>query len=73
MTPPRYGEQIAKTLPKSLHLVAPGQGHSVMGRGCLPRLVTQFIQDADVSKLESECLQELSPAPFFLNLSGAAP
>lgn len=73
VTPPRYGDQIHKTLPKSRHLVAPGQGHSVMGRGCLPRLVTQFIKEADVSKLEPKCLAQLSPAPFFLNLSGAAP
>ena len=73
VTPPRYGDQVAKTLPKSRHLIAPGQGHSVIGRGCMPRLVTKFIQTADVSKLEPECLKELSPAPFFLNLSGAAP
>jgi pimeloyl-ACP methyl ester carboxylesterase len=73
VTPPSYGVAIAKTLPNSRHLIAPGQGHSVMGRGCLPRLVTEFIQSADASKLKPECLAELAPAPFFLNLSGAAP
>ncbi len=73
VTPPRYGDQIAKGLPNSRHLVAPGQGHGVLGRGCMPRLITEFIASADASKLKPECLSQLSPAPFFLNLSGAAP
>ena len=73
VTPPRYGDQIAKGLPNSRHLIAPGQGHGVLGRGCMPRLMTEFIASADASQLKVECLQQLGPAPFFLNLSGAAP
>lgn len=73
VTPARYGDQVAANLPNSRHLVAPGQGHSVLGRGCLPRLMTEFIDTANAAALDAECLQQLSPAPFYLNLSGAAP
>ena len=73
VTPPRYGDQVVKNLPKGRHLVVPGQGHSVMGRGCGPKLLTEFIKTADAQALDAECLQEQTPAPFFLNFSGSAP
>lgn len=73
VTPPRYGDQVAKGLPNARHLVLPGQGHSVMGRGCAARLVTEFVKTADAKALDAQCLETLTPAPFFLNLSGSAP
>ena len=38
VTPPRYGEQTKSGLSHSRHLVAKGQGHIVITRGCMPRL-----------------------------------
>lgn len=73
VTPSRYGDQVVKGLAKARHLVVPGQGHSVLGRGCGPKLVSQFIKTADAAALDAECLQEQTPAPFFLNLSGGTP
>ncbi len=73
VTPPRYGDQVVKNLPNGRHLIVPGQGHSVLGRGCGPKLLTQFIKDADAKKLDADCLKQQTPAPFFLNFSGSAP
>lgn len=73
VTPPRYGEQVVKNLANGRHLLVPGQGHSVMGRGCGPKLLTEFINTADAMKLDADCLKEQTPAPFFLNFSGSAP
>lgn len=73
VTPPHYGDQVVKGLPNGRHLVVPGQGHSVLGRGCGPKLVAGFIRKADAKALDAECLQQQSPAPFFLNFSGSAP
>ncbi|HWS27361.1 MAG TPA: alpha/beta hydrolase [Xanthomonadales bacterium] len=73
VTPPRYGDQVVQNLPNARHLVVPGNGHSVMGRGCGPKLVDAFIDTADAKALEADCLQEQKPAPFFLNFSGSAP
>lgn len=73
VTPSRYGDQVVKNLPNGRHLIVPGQGHSVMSRGCGPKLVSAFIDKADAKALEADCLKEQTPAPFFLNFSGSAP
>ena len=73
VTPPRYGDQVVRNLPNGRHLIVPGQGHSVMSRGCGPKLVDAFIDSADAKALEADCLQEQTAAPFFLNFSGSAP
>lgn len=73
VTPPRYAEQIARTLPHSRVLVAKGQGHSVMGRGCLPRLVADFVATRDAAGLDAGCIADFGPVPAFLDFNGAAP
>lgn len=47
VTPPRHGEDVAKTLPRALHLVAPNLGHGVTHHGCAPELVNRFVRQAD--------------------------
>lgn len=73
VTPPRYGEQILKTLPNGRLLVAKGQGHSVMGRGCLPKLVGSFVEKLDPQALDAGCIADFGPTPAFVNFNGAAP
>jgi pimeloyl-ACP methyl ester carboxylesterase len=73
VTPPRYGEQIVKGLPNGRLLVAKGQGHSVMGRGCLPRLVNRFVETLDAKTLDAGCIADFGPIPAFLDYNGAAP
>ncbi len=73
VTPPRYGDQAIAQMKNARHIVVPGVGHSVMGAGCAPRLVAEFIDAASAKDLDPKCLESLTPAPFFLNLSGSAP
>ncbi len=73
ITPPRYGEQVGATLENSLHIVGNGQGHGMISRGCIPRLITEFIESGGWQSLEIECTERLSATPFFLNLMGPAP
>jgi pimeloyl-ACP methyl ester carboxylesterase len=73
VTPPENGEQVAAALPNSLHLVAPGQGHNVILRGCLPRLAAEFVESASVAALDPACVSEIEPMPFFLDFTGPAP
>ena len=73
VTPPRYAERIAEALPHSRVLVAKGQGHSVMGRGCLPRLVGEFVAKPDAAALDAGCIADFGPMPAFLDFNGAAP
>ena len=65
VTPPRYGDEVQQTLPNSRHFVLRGQGHSVMGVGCGPRLVAAFIATADAQALDGKCLDQLQYSPPF--------
>ena len=73
VTPPRYASEVAKHLPNARELVAPGQGHIAQTRGCMPKLIEQFVESADLNSIDDECLQNLHPAPFFLNYNGPQP
>jgi len=73
VTPPRYAEAIAKTLPRGRVLIAKGQGHSVLGRGCLPKLAARFVETRDALALDAACVGNFSPIPAFIDFSGAAP
>jgi hypothetical protein len=73
ITPPANAELAAQHLPNSLHLVAPGQGHANIFRGCIPTIAADFIESGSVQGLDTECVQDLEPLPFFLNFSGPTP
>jgi pimeloyl-ACP methyl ester carboxylesterase len=73
VTPPRYGAQIVSELPHARMLVAPGQGHAVIGVGCMPRLVGAFVQGLDPDQLDDRCLQSLGETAVFLDANGALP
>jgi pimeloyl-ACP methyl ester carboxylesterase len=73
VTPPRYAEQIVKDLPRGRLLVAKGQGHSVMARGCLPKLVARFVDTLDAAALDAGCIADFAATPAFIDYNGAAP
>lgn len=73
VTPPRYAEQILKGLPNGRLLFAKGQGHSVMARGCLPKLVKTFVETLDAHKLDAGCIADFGATPAFITFNGAAP
>ena len=73
VTPPRYADEVAASLPRSRHLVGKGQGHILLGRGCVPRLAAEFVDALDPEGLKADCLEVLGASPFFLDYNGAAP
>lgn len=73
VTPPRYGEEVARTLPNARHLTVRGQGHSTIGVGCMPRLLAQFIEKADARALDAACLDALRAPPPFVAFYGWEP
>ncbi len=72
-TPASYGEEAAKGFRNGKHVVVPGQGHGATRLPCLQRIVRQFVDDGSVSGLDTACVAEIQPAPFFLSFSGSAP
>ena len=73
VTPPEYADRVAAHLPRSTHLVAPGQAHIVTNRGCMGRLVSQFVAAASADGLDTSCMQTLEATPYFISLTGPAP
>jgi len=68
VTPPAYGEEVAKTLSHGRHVVAPGYGHIVSPHACAPRLVVAFVERAGFDKLPESCIAQLGQSrrpPFF--------
>ncbi len=73
VTPPRYGKDIVKTLPNARLFVLRGQGHSVLGAGCMPKLFAQFVEKADAKTLDGKCLDQLAYVPPFTSFNGWEP
>ena len=73
VTPPRYGDAVVKTLANGRHLIARGQGHNVIGAGCMPKLFAQFIDTANAKTLDAKCLDTLPYTPPFTSYNGWEP
>ncbi len=73
VTPPRYGEEVHKSLPNSRHLIVRGQGHNVLPIGCMPRLFARFVDTADAKSLDATCLDKVPYAQPFTGFYGWEP
>ncbi|HVI25521.1 MAG TPA: alpha/beta hydrolase [Xanthomonadaceae bacterium] len=73
VTPPRYGKEVVATLPNARLFVLEGQGHNVIGAGCMPKLVAQFLDTRDAKALDGKCLDTLTATPPFTSFGGWEP
>ncbi|HVA56144.1 MAG TPA: alpha/beta hydrolase [Gammaproteobacteria bacterium] len=73
ITPPSNAAHAAQTLSNSLSIVVPGQGHGNAFRGCLPKLMAEFVQQASIKGLDTACVSNIRPFPFFVRFTGPAP
>jgi pimeloyl-ACP methyl ester carboxylesterase len=73
VTPPAYAAQAAQNFTNSANLVARGQSHSVLRNTCLQQVVTHFIEQGSVADLDTSCVDDIQPSPFFTSLLGPEP
>ena len=73
ITPPAYGDQVARTLTNAWHVIGPDQGHGMLRVSCVPRLMARFIDEARISDAETSCVHNADVMPFFLTFSGPRP
>jgi pimeloyl-ACP methyl ester carboxylesterase len=74
VTPPAYAESlIASGLSGARHIVGRAQGHGLAIVGCVPDLLTDFVETADTAALDAACLDLEPPMPFFLSFQGPSP
>jgi len=73
VTPPEYAERVKAHFSHSLHLTARGQGHSVSSSACVGRVISDFVIAGDYDKLDTSCLEQMMPSPWFMSLTGPNP
>src|SRR5262249_12355654 len=59
VTPPRYGEEVARYLPNSRHVIIPEAVHGPFGLsdpGCIDRIAIEFLDKADAKNLDVSCV-----------------
>jgi pimeloyl-ACP methyl ester carboxylesterase len=59
VTPPAYGNEVAKGFPNSRHVVAAGFGHVVSPHACAPALIAAFVDSAGFATLPARCIDFL--------------
>ncbi|PCJ47969.1 MAG: hypothetical protein COA74_09940 [Gammaproteobacteria bacterium] len=70
VTPPRWGDKMAKYMTNSLHLIAANTGHNVAPKGCASKLMAQFINQGNLKDIDGSCLDKLKRPSFFIDASG---
>jgi pimeloyl-ACP methyl ester carboxylesterase len=73
VTPPEGAALVAATLTHARHLVLPGQGHNVIGVGCMPRVVAHFLEAGKLEGLDVTCLEKVKPLRPFTSRTGWDP
>lgn len=73
ITPPAYARQAAAGLSNAVEVVGRGQGHGMLMVGCVPRLMTEFVETAEPGSLDLDCVARIRPFPLFTSRMGPAP
>ena len=73
VTPPVWGDEIAKSLSNSKHIVMPGTGHTAGGTGCGRRLIKAFLDAGTHAALDTSCVQRVTRPPYFVTPAGPDP
>jgi len=67
VTPPSYGEEVARHLPNSRHVIIQQAGHGVDGLtdpGCIDRIALEFLEKDSAKDLDVTCVERMAPPPF---------
>lgn len=73
ITPPAYAEQVAAGLSNRAKILLPGYGHDISTVGCIPDVITDFIQSGTHDDLDTGCVANIVPPPFFITAAGPQP
>ena len=70
VTPPKYGEEVARYLLNSRHVIIPEAGHGPQGLsdpGCFDRIAIEFLDKGDTRNLDVSCIERMARPPFVTN------
>jgi pimeloyl-ACP methyl ester carboxylesterase len=67
VSPPERGEEVARHLPNSRHIVVEKGAHIHYGltnAECIDELMLEFLVRGDARDLDLSCLERIQPPPF---------
>jgi pimeloyl-ACP methyl ester carboxylesterase len=73
ITPPHHAEEVAESLRNEIHLVFSGMGHGNLVSKCSIDIFKDFIDTASITGLDTACVENIQPPPFFVDFSGPRP
>ena len=73
VTPPAWADDAKKTLSHSAHFTVPGVGHGASAVGCVPKLISDFLDKGAVEGLDGACVAKQKRPPFFVTFAGPTP
>lgn len=73
ITPPAYADLAISELSNAYHIVNPHQAHTQAPLGCMPTILSQFIENISPNNLNLDCLERLSPPALFVDANGPLP
>ncbi|MDC0939022.1 alpha/beta fold hydrolase [Pseudomonadales bacterium] len=71
VTPPSWGDSILPGLVNAQHFVVEGFAHNTLGTRCTVEMITDFVDTANFSALDSSCLSNIKRRPFFIGTGGS--
>jgi pimeloyl-ACP methyl ester carboxylesterase len=73
ITPPWHAEKVSESLTNEIHLIFSGMGHGNLSSRCSSKLFRTFIESASIEGLDTACVANIQPPPFFVDFSGPRP
>src|SRR5438477_1741417 len=73
VTPPQRGEEIARYLSNSRHVIIPQAGHGMDGLAepeCVDRIIMEFMEKGEPKDLDLGCVERMVPPPFATEVGG---
>lgn len=69
VTPEGWAELVAGNLPNAVRLLAAGGNHGISYEGCVPQIITQFIERGSMQDIKTDCVALIKPLPLVLGAS----
>jgi hypothetical protein len=71
VTPARWGDEVARTLPNAVHVVVPDGGHGfegMRGADCIEKLMDELVERGSARGLDTSCAAKIERPPFATEL-----
>ena len=73
ITPPYHADRVAESLTNEIHLVFTNTGHGNLTNTCGAKIFQSFVETASIDGLDTSCVENIQPPPFFVDFSGPRP